>query len=42
MNEYTAESEESIKKTVAHGPTSKKPPIEYEKLLFSHAKREKF
>lgn len=34
MNEYTAESEESIKKTVAHGPMSKKPPVEYEQLFF--------
>ena len=34
MNQYTAESEESIGKTVAHGPTSKKPPIECEKHFF--------
>ena len=34
MNQYTAESEESIEKTVAHGPTSKKPPIECEKHFF--------
>ena len=34
MNQFTAESDESIEKTVADGPTSKKPPIEYEKHCF--------